>query len=657
MSQTDDDLDRAILSDFLLGRLSGADEEQARLRLEADARWQALAAEIEPDDALVRSVRQASDTPRPADPAPLRELIGHLERLREPAPETADFVASPDTATPAPSPVGSAFLRPSEEADELGRLGGFRIIRPLGAGGMGLVFEADDPHLQRRVALKVMNPGLASEPRHRQRFLREARAAAALRHDHVIDIYQVGEDHGVPFFAMPLLDGESLEARLGRDGPLSIPDVLRLGREIADGLAAAHAAGLIHRDIKPANIWLESKNEPQSGASVVGSPRIKLLDFGLARAVEGDDGLTLFGAVVGTPGYISPEQADGAEADARSDLFGLGCVLYRMTTGKEPFPGATKSARLRAVRTHQPPPAHQVNAGVPLPLSELIQQLLAKDPADRPASARDVVQALRCLETGDTVLEPTGTAASRSRWRWLAVGVAAALLIGLAALFLQRLLKPRTGDDDTPALPAYTGNVDVVVWRTINDESERLPLSHDQALPLHPGDQFRIEVAVEPAAYVYLFWIDTEGEVSPMYPWNPPTAKGGGGWGTRPAQEQPCGRLSLPPRERKGYTIPAGKEGMLTLLLLARSDPLPLDDTELRNLFAGLPPQRPVQDPRSAVWFENGRVVKHDDRRKRQWFEETDINDPVLRLQELLRDRLQPYAAFTAAVSFAKQGK
>src|SRR6516162_2463564 len=216
MSQTDDDLDRAILSDFLLGRLSGAEEEQARLRLEADARWQALALEIDDNDALVRSVRQVSDTPLPADPAPLRDLIGRLERLREPAAETADFVASPATATPAPSPVAYSFLRPPEQANELGCLGGFRIISPLGAGGMGLVFEAEDPQLQRRVAVKVMNPALASDPRHRQRFLREARAAAALRHDHIIDIYQVGEDQGVPFFAIPLLDGESLEDRLRR---------------------------------------------------------------------------------------------------------------------------------------------------------------------------------------------------------------------------------------------------------------------------------------------------------------------------------------------------------------------------------------------------------------------------------------------------------
>jgi len=675
MSQTDDDLDRAILSDFLLGRLSGAEEEQARLRLEADARWQALALEIDDNDALVRSVRQVSDTPLPADPAPLRDLISRLERLREPAAETADFVASPATATPAPAPAAYSFLRPPEQANELGCLGGFRIISPLGAGGMGLVFEAEDPQLQRRVAVKVMNPALASDPRHRQRFLREARAAAALRHDHIIDIYQVGEDQGVPFFAMPLLDGESLEDRLRREGALSIPDVLRLGREIADGLAGAHAAGLIHRDVKPANVWLETAAgyQPSAIGQIEVLPlrlvesrgpragsRVKLLDFGLARAVGNDDGLTLAGAIVGTPGYISPEQADGGEADARSDLFGLGCVLYRMATGHEPFPGATRSARLCAVRTHQPPPAHQVNAGVPLPLSNLIQHLLAKDPADRPASARDVAQALRGLKTGETIALPFAArpaGAGRWRWRWAVAGVVASLLLALAVLAVlsgwftadRSRAQP---DDPAPGEANYLGAIDVLVWRGPDGEAERLRLSDPGALPVRPGDKFRIEARVEPAAYLYVIGINEDGGATALYLEHPPPP------GTDAAAlERKQTELRLPLREKSGYLIPQGNDGMMTVLLLARPDPLDLDRDALLHLFDDLPSQRRVQNPRSAVWFENGCIVKHDDRRQRQWFEETDINDPVLRLQEVLRDRLKPHAAFTTAVSFAKQGK
>jgi hypothetical protein len=358
---------------------------------------------------------------------------------------------------------------------------------------------------------------------------------------------------------------------------------------------------------------------------------------------------------VGTPGYISPEQADGGEADARSDLFGLGCVLYRMATGHEPFPGATRSARLCAVRTHQPPPAHQVHAGVPLPLSELIQQLLAKDPADRPASAHDVFQVLRGLEIGETVPLPVAArpaGSRRRRWRWAIAGTAASLLLALVVLAWLRGWFTPAGAGTEPDEVTYQGSIDVMVWRGPDGEAERLRLSDHGALPVRPSDKFRIEVKVEPAAYLYVFGINEEGSVTPLYLKHPPPPGS-----DEAARERKQTELRLPLREQSGYVIAPGKDGMVTLLLQARSDPLPLARDALLRLFDGLPSQRHVQNPRSAVWFENGRVVKHDDRRKRQWFEETDINDPVLRLQELLRDRLQPYAAFTAAVSFAKQGE
>ena len=146
--------------------------------------------------------------------------------------------------------------------DELGRLGPYRVLKVLGAGGMGVVFQAEDPHLQRLVALKAMLPGLAASESAKQRFLREARAAAALKHDHIVTIYQVGEDRGAPFLAMEFLEGESLDDRLKREGKLPLAEVLRIGREMAEGLAAAHERGLIHRDIKPANVWLEGKKGP-----------------------------------------------------------------------------------------------------------------------------------------------------------------------------------------------------------------------------------------------------------------------------------------------------------------------------------------------------------------------------------------------------------
>src|SRR5262249_52911050 len=192
------------------------------------------------------------------------------------------------------------------------------------------------------------------------RFLREARAAAAIDHENVVPIYHVGEEGGVPFIVMPLLLGESLEARLKCEGRLPPAEVIQLGREVAAGLAAAHARGLVHRDIKPANIWL---------AGTSGSA--KILDFGLARAADGTDGLTDPAAIPGTPAYLAPEQVDGKPADARSDLFSLGATLYRAATGRVAFSGPTLAAVLRAGRPHDPPPPHQGIPTVPVRRADL----------------------------------------------------------------------------------------------------------------------------------------------------------------------------------------------------------------------------------------------------------------------------------------------
>jgi serine/threonine protein kinase len=656
--------DRRLLADFLLGRLDGPAQEHVEQCLAADPRWLAAAGEIEAYDALLEGVCRAGVSPAPPDPEPLRDLISRLEGLRQSsAPEAVGDASAVPGGTPSPSSADYPFLRPAEMPEELGRLAGFRVLRLLGAGGMGMVFEVEDPALRRRIALKVMKPAFATVPKHRQRFLREARAAAALRHDHIIEIYQVGEDNGVGFLAMPLLAGESLESCLSRQPCLGLPDLLRVGREIASSLSAAHAAGVIHRDVKPANIWLETLTPCQAPGPTIG--RVKLLDFGLARVLEEDDGLTVQGAVVGTPGYLAPEQAEGAVADTPSDLFALGCVLYRMATGREAFPGATLAARLTAALHHQPVPPHEVNPLVPRPLSDLILRLLAKAPGARPQSAAEVLAALNALAAAPQAAAPARQprlfgGAVRHPFRWLSAAAVAACLVVAVVLEFNKSEGPSgsvpSPDRKAVPQPTYQGSVDVLVWARGDGEARRRRLSEEGALPLHPGDQFRIEAKVEPAAYLYLFWIDEEGSVSPLHPWQPPR-RSGGGWHTRPAREQKENELRLPPLEWRGYIIPPGKEGMLTLLLLARPDPLPLDDAEVQRLFANLPPQRPVQDPRAGVWFENGKVVTNDQRRQRQWFEESQINDPVLRLQALLRDRLQPHAAFTAAVSFARLAK
>jgi serine/threonine protein kinase len=274
------------------------------------------------------------------------------------------------------------FLLPSDEPGRLGRLGTFEIIREVGRGGMGVVLHAYDPCLQRDVAIKVIDPKLANNEVARQRFCREARAAAAVTHDNLVAVHQVDEDEasGLPYLVMQLVHGESLEQRLKRVGSLGVLDVARIGMQAAAGLAAAHAGGLIHRDIKPGNILLEAPVD-----------RVKLTDFGLARAAE-DVKLTRTGFVAGSPLYMAPEQARGEEVDHRADLFSLGSVLYEAATGTPPFDGKTPLAVLRRVADETPPLLSSVNVEVPYWLADIVDKLLAKNPNDRFQTAAEVAE-------------------------------------------------------------------------------------------------------------------------------------------------------------------------------------------------------------------------------------------------------------------------
>jgi serine/threonine protein kinase len=273
----------------------------------------------------------------------------------------------------------------------LGRLGPYLVRKVLGIGAMGVVFQAEDPQLKRPVALKVMKPSLAAFEEYHRRFIREAQLAAAIEHDHIVTIYQVGTDGGVPYLAMKLLQGETLEDRLNRiPGGLSSAEAMRVAREIAEGLDAAHARALIHRDIKPANIWLEA-----------GRDRVKILDFGLACGTGEDGRFTQAGAVIGTPAYMSPEQANAEEIDARCDLFSLGAVLYRATTGEMPFGGKDTLSVLSALASKDPPPPHTIVGNLSRKFSDLIMRLLAKDRNKRYQTARDIVVAIEAIERAE----------------------------------------------------------------------------------------------------------------------------------------------------------------------------------------------------------------------------------------------------------------
>jgi serine/threonine protein kinase len=308
--------------------------------------------------------------------------------MAEPDPNAAKNDRNTLVPDGSPSSAGPVSKRtttlspmdPPQLPDEIGRLGGYRILRIIGHGGMGVVYEAEDPNL-RRHALKCLLAEVGLRPGNKERFLREARAMAALEHENIIPIHQVGIDHEVPFMVMPLLKGWSLKQRLEVEKPLPTDEVLRIAREICLGLKAAHDRGLIHRDIKPDNIWLDAN-----------TGRVRILDFGLARVNDESEFRSQSGQLVGTPGYMPPEQIAGEPVDARSDLFSFGSLLYEMSTGQTAFSGANFLALLSNMTTQIPREPGSINSQLPPILSALILKLLEKDRNNRPANVDEVLK-------------------------------------------------------------------------------------------------------------------------------------------------------------------------------------------------------------------------------------------------------------------------
>lgn len=354
----------------------------------------------------------------------------------------------------------SPSFGPPASSEEVGTLGPYRIVKALGHGGMGAVYDAFDTRLHRRIALKVMLPQFADMDTARQRFLREARATARVCHENVVTVYEADERDGVPYIAMQLLEGRSLEESLRQNEAPDLATILRIARETAEGLAAAHAFGLVHRDVKPANLWLEAP-----------TGRVKVLDFGLARPIDTDIEVTIHGAVVGTPAYMSPEQARGENVTLRTDLFSLGVVLYRLCSGRLPFDGPTTLAVLTALGTQEPTPLCQLNPDIPPPLADLIHQLLAKNVEDRPNSAAEVVQRLNALdgrlETASSLAILGGKPTRRNVTRLLQGSVVAIsavfalILVGVVILIRNKdgsVTKYEVPDDAAVTIKGKDGN-------------------------------------------------------------------------------------------------------------------------------------------------------------------------------------------------------
>jgi serine/threonine protein kinase len=383
------------------------------------------------------------------------------------------------------------LLAPTDDPNMLGRIGPYEISGVIGAGGMGIVLKGWDQSLSRVVAIKLMAPHLASSGVAKARFLREAQAAAGIIHPNVIDIYSVAEFGTIPYLVMPYLRGCSLQKRVHDEGPLATEDVLRIGLQVASGLAAAHAQGIIHRDIKPANILVGD-----------GVDRAVITDFGLARSID-DVSLTKSGTLAGTPQYMSPEQARGERIDERSDLFSLGSVLYFLSTGQSPFRSETVYGILHKITSAALPDMREVQSSVPEWLQHLVSRLHAPSPEDRFQSAAVVAILLeQCLahfqhplkhELPQELLKPpfeewsttsTSSSALRRSVLWVAVVIAACCVIFVWSWWSPFSTKLQREDLPVAGNIALTGD-DV----GDGDRSKKVESQPNQATPATPDQE------------------------------------------------------------------------------------------------------------------------------------------------------------------------
>jgi serine/threonine protein kinase len=617
---------------FLSGSLSEAELERVVGHLETCPGCQQILPSLPPSDSLVRALRRPLESEPHAEGSECRQALASAEQ---------GLLARLVPQTPAPEETPRRDAGPS--IDELmGSLprefGRYRLRERLGKGGMGAVYLAEDVLLQRQVALKVARfqgpEGSASAVR----FLREARAAAALQHEGICRVLDYGQAEGIHYFTMDYVRGQPL-SELVRGGPLEPRQAAEIVRQVAEALEAAHRAELVHRDLKPSNIMLDEDGRP------------KVIDFGLVRRAQ-DLTLTNIGDVMGTPRYMSPEQVRGEPTTHATDVFSLGVILYQLLTGRLPFeaPDATSLAHRIANTEPEPPSRHC--PGLDRRLEAVCLKALKKPTllryATMAAMAADLRQFLSAAEG------PTGPYQPRRGVRVLtrrACLIAASLLMPAVVVggwsALRRRETPREAEPmPAPVLPPLDGWVDIWVWK--NCAGKALHLRDDGVRPLEPEDEVAVEAEVTRPAYLYLFWITTVGKVDPLYPWTP------GRWNKRPVTEERITRLRRPATEGNFWPLKKGEPGMETLLLLVREEPWP-PGVDVRGLLGEFPPQA-AQNPAAAVWFENGSVAKERTRQP-DYFDERRREDPVLVTQQLLRERLKNQVVYTRAVSFANRNR
>jgi serine/threonine protein kinase len=542
----------------------------------------------------------------------------------------------------------------------LQRLGDYELLEELGRGGMGIVYKARHVHLRKLVALKVLLPRWSAAPDVARRFQREVEAIGRVEHANLVRATDARELDGALFLVMELLEGEALSQRTRQQGPWPIAAACAVVRQVALGLQHAHEQGLVHRDLKPSNVFLTKTGE------------VKVLDLGLARLREdGGDGqeLTAPGAFMGTPDFVAPEQiVDSRQADARADLYSLGCVLYYLLAGRAPFEDGrhtTINSKLEAHRSEPPPPLRTLRLEVPAELAAVLDRLLAKRPEDRYATAAEVAAALAPFAADSLVpsvpetrppaprevlassIQATKPAVPPRRYtklrRWgMAAGVVATVGLVLGWWWTHREpsaveWQPLEGFIDVKVERADRGKN--IVWKRFIDK---------ESLPLRMGDKLRLVIEdVSRPVYLYVVWIDTTGEPLAYYPWI------AGDWNKRPRDEKPVRGGLVLPLNGKVYTVDPGPTGMETILLLARDTPLPPSE-RLEERLAGLGPQQGLI-PEEAFWFKDW-VQSHYESRAANPRPREEASSAPDRLQGELRQRLGDLFQWSRSVCFGNIG-
>jgi serine/threonine protein kinase len=507
-------------------------------------------------------------------------------------------------------------------------VGKYLVVERLDWGAQAAVYRVIHPKLGRHLVLKWSHQPVGNDER--ASIVEEGRRLAELEpHANIVKIHDLDFYNDRPFLVMEYVHGGNLET-YARDNPATPRRAARLVARVAGALAMVHRKDIVHRDIKPRNILIDEVGEP------------RLIDFGLARLQNAcsDPVATTWG---GTLPYMAPEQArrEHDRIGPRSDIFGLGAVLFFLLTGRPPFGGETQAEIWDRARRCDFDPAALRNARVPRRLERICLKALAVDPADRYATAEEMGKDLnRFVHALPTRL----------------VSIVTVCLMAIAIL-VATTLRPglRRGEarDPQPSPPPLTGTIDLRIWEPGNPIRQRVSLRDPGAVPLKAGDLVRVEVQVSRPAYLYIVWINTEGVPEPVYPWKPGT------WGEIAEAQRPVAQLKLPETDGALWPIKQSPSGTEMLLLLARDEPLP-PGVDLKSDLEGLPLPASKDELPTPVWFDDWRLVRREekpgDERGPEFIEEL-AADTLLRAEGLLKKRLAPLFSMMRAVGFANRGQ